>query len=74
MLQTKAGQQSGTTAVIVVINLSHKSLDMSNTAHVAVVGDTRCVVGYLDGTYKATTDHKPFSERERIEKAGGVVR
>ena len=73
-MQTKAGQQSGTTAVIVVINLSHKSLDPSNTAHVAVVGDTRFVIGYANGTYKATTDHKPLPEKERIEKAGGVVR
>ena len=39
-----------------------------------VVGDTRFVIGYLDGIYKATTDHKPLPEKERIEKAGGVVR
>lgn len=48
--------------------------------HVAAVGDSRCVMGYIDRagllhSHELTIDHKPSmkGERERLEAAGATV-
>lgn len=71
-------ERSGTTATVVVHH------HVSNMLFIAHVGDSRCVLGKRATTLEGerpwdavdlTVDHKPNNpeERDRIEKAGGVV-
>uniref|UniRef100_A0A7S0IVI9 PPM-type phosphatase domain-containing protein n=1 Tax=Calcidiscus leptoporus TaxID=127549 RepID=A0A7S0IVI9_9EUKA len=62
----------GTTATIVYL--------LGVNVYVAAVGDSRCVLGYIDRagllqSHEMTRDHKPSmkGERERLEAAGATV-
>lgn len=59
--------ECGTTSLIILINKA------DDTIHVSNIGDSRMLIGYNDNRFKETKDHKPLTDKDRIEKAGGKI-
>ena len=61
---------SGTSCVLVLL-----PLNSSNKIYCANVGDCRCVLYSINNSIPLSYEHKPSipSERERIEKNGGII-
>ncbi len=62
---SSTGTSAGTTALAAVVWGGH--------VVVANAGDSRAVIGRRGKAIQLTSDHKPLSERARIEASGGFV-